>query len=129
MRRTSRRIVAAFTLFWLLLFQGAVAAHACKVILDPLGGMVQAASASASSDDCAGMIDNAKAALCPKHCSQGNEASNTASSADFPSLPLAAFVVVDPAPAKTPAVSRVLSRLAAHGTSPPPLLLSQRLRI
>ena len=129
MRRTSRRIVAAFTLFGLLLFQGAVAAHACKVILDPSGGMVQAASAGASSGDCAGMIDKAEAALCPKHCSQGNEASNTAPTADFPSLALTAFLIVEPASVEPPDVSRALSHPAAHGASPPPLLLSQRLRI
>ena len=59
MRRTSR-MVSIVTLSGLLFVQGAVAAHACSVMLDPRGGLVSTASADASPDDCAGMMDQGR---------------------------------------------------------------------
>jgi len=129
MRRTPRRVIALITLLGLLFFQGAVAAHACSMVLNPSGTLVPAASINALPDDCAGMMDKAGAALCLKHCGQGNDANNTAASVDVPSPALTAFLVVEPATMEACAISRARSRPAAHGTSPPPLLLSQRLRI
>jgi hypothetical protein len=128
MRRTSR-MVSIVTLFGLLFLQGALAAHACSVTLDSRGGLVSSAGADTAPDDCARMMDQAAAALCLKHCSQGSDASNTLTSVDVPAPALTAFLLVESAPEKAFVTSWAPSPPAAHNNSPPPLLLSQRLRI
>ena len=129
MRRTSRRLIAVLTIFWLLFSQGAMAAHACKQQFEWPGGLIPAAGASMSSDHCAGMMEKAAAELCLKHCVQGTDSNNTASTADVPLLAPTTFLVVEPSATQVPARSAASLALAAHDASPPPLLLSQRLRI
>jgi hypothetical protein len=133
MRRTSRRLIAAATIFWLLFSQGAMAVHACKVQFDPAGGVVPATSASSHSDDCAGMtknaVENSAAALCLKHCAQGPDSNNTASTSDVPSWTLTAFLVIPPEVAQMPAKCAASLALTKRDTTAPPLLLSHRLRI
>lgn len=130
MRRKSRRTVAALALLGFLFLQGAAAAHACSVVFNPLRGAV--VNANASTHDCAGTVaavNKAPALLCLQHCNQGDEASNTSSSADVPGPVSIAFLVVEAAAMDAPIVSRASTRFTVHGTSPPPLSLSQRLRI
>ena len=130
MRRSFRRVIATLTVCWLLFAQGAMAAHTCSLMLDPSGGLVPVASTNPPPEECAGMMDQAAAALCLKHCSQGNDATNTAFAVDVPAPALIGFLVVESAPAEASAVrSWAAPRPAAHNNSPPPLLLSQRLRI
>ena len=129
MRRTSRRVIAILTVGWLLFAQGVMAAHACSVMLDPSGGLVPVATTNPPPADCDGMMDQAAAALCLKHCSQGNDATNTALSVDVPAPALIAFLVVESALTEASVIYWAAPRPAAHSNSPPPLLLSQRLRI
>jgi hypothetical protein len=129
-RRTPRRVVAIIALLGFLFLQGAVAAHACSAAFHPSRGA--AVNADPSTHDCAGVVgtvNKAAATLCLQHCNQGDEASNTASSIDVPGPASTAFLIVEPASIDAPIVSRTSIRLAAHSTSPPPLSLSQRLRI
>jgi hypothetical protein len=129
MRRSSRRLVAVFTLLGLVLVQGTVAAHACTSIFELATGAMPAAAMSAAMPDCAGMHDNADAALCVQHCGQGHDANSTLGTADVPAPALHLFLTVDLAPVPVTASTLAATRPAARSTSPPPLLLSQRLRI
>ena len=128
MRRTSRRFVAIVTLFGLLLVQGSVAAYACTTMFNPLGGLVPAASAGPATD-CASMMAMAEAGLCLQHCTQGDDANSTVPAVDVPGPALRGFLCVALAPAAGTVTHRVAARPVARSTSPPPLLLSQRLRI
>lgn len=127
MRRTTRRFVAAITMFGLLLVQGSVAAYACATTFNPQGGLVPAASA-APATDCASMMALAEAGMCLQHCTQGDDANSTVPAIDVPGPAASGFLVVALAPVGA-AYDRVAARPTARSTSPPPLLLSQRLRI
>ena len=128
MRRSTRRFVAALTMFGLLLVQGSVAAYACTTMFNPLGGLVPAASAGPATD-CASMMAKAEAGMCLQHCTQGHDANNTVPATDVPGPAASAFLVVALAPAEGAGSNSMAARPTARSTSPPPLLLSQRLRI
>lgn len=128
MRRTFRRFVAAVTLFGLLLVQGSVSAYACATVFNPLGGLVPAASAGPAID-CASMMAMADAGMCLQHCTQGDDANSTAPALDVPAPAASGFLTVSLAPGSNVASIRLATRPTPRSTSPPPLLLSQRLRI
>ena len=131
MHRLSRRVVrtvAAVTLVGLIVLQGTVAAYACSVSMLPTSAG-SAHQGHAASGDCAGMQQQSTDGLCLKHCSQGTDANTTLSAVDVPGMVLTSFVVIEPAARATLEALRTASRPDAHGNSPPPLLLSRRLRI
>ncbi len=129
MRRTSRRLVAIITLFGLLVVHGAVAAHACALMQSPAGALVTAVSPRAVDGDCTADMDQADAAVCLHHCSQGHDANSTGNAADVPGPVLMACLTVAAAPPRLTSSRRAATPINARTTSPPPLLLSQRLRI
>jgi hypothetical protein len=129
MRRSFRRLVAIVTVFGLLAVQGMVAAHACTASFDATLNLAPAVTMGEGMVDCPGMPDTSETGLCLQHCAQGHEASNTVGAADFPAAALGRYVIVAPASMDFTASSRAAARPAARSTSPPPLLLSQRLRI
>jgi len=120
--------VAVLTLLGFFGFQWAVTAHACARVFDPSGGLIPAPVSQSSASDCA-MMAQVDAKLCLEHCTQGKEASNSVASADAPVPASVAFLTVRPAVAVEMASSGSPFRLHARNNSPPPLLLSQRLRI
>ena len=125
MHRSFRRLVATVTLLGLLVVQGMVAAHACTAIFEAAAEPVPVAAMA----DCTGMHEGADAALCIQHCGRGHDANSTLSTADFPALVLTAYLTVEHAGIPVTAATLAATRPAARSTSPPPLLLSQRLRI
>lgn len=128
MRRTVRRFVAVLSVFGLLLAQGSVAAFACTAIFNPLGGLVPAAS-TGSATDCASMMALAEAGLCLQHCTQGHDANSTVPAMDVPGPVTSGYILVELSQPSNAISLRVAARPIARSTSPPPLLLSQRLRI
>jgi hypothetical protein len=129
MDRSSRRAVAVLAMLGLLFFQFALAAHACSLARQPTSPVVPAAGQTVSHDHCAGALDDGSAALCVAHCGLGDEASGSTASLDAPTPALSGFIVVAPAGERASAFVLATLRPAARSTSPPPLLLSQRLRI
>jgi hypothetical protein len=132
MRRASRRVIAVLTLLGILVVQGPVAAHACSGLFAPATGTMPALAMGAAMPDCAGMHDvddSADAALCVQHCGQGHDANTTLGTADVPAPALHLYLTIEPAPMQVTASTLAATRPAARSTSPPPLLLSQRLRI
>jgi hypothetical protein len=129
MHRATRRLVAVLTLLGLVLVQGTVAAHACTALFDMATSRVAAAAMSDAMPGCGGMHDDADAALCVQHCGQGHDANSTLGTADVPTPALHICLTLEPAPIAVTASTLAATRPAARSTSPPPLLLSQRLRI
>ena len=128
MRRTSRRFVAVLTLLGFFGLQWALAAHACAKVLDPMGGPVPVTVSQAASSHCA-MMDQIEVKLCLEHCTQGNEASNSVASTDAPAPASVAFLTVQSVATVEIANSWSPPQLQSRINSPPPLVLSQRLRI
>jgi hypothetical protein len=127
MRRSSRRLVAILTLLGLLVVQGAVAAYPCAVVFE--SAPLAMSDVNRAMVDCAGMPDTAETALCLQHCTQGDDANSTVGAADVPAPAMCRYVVVAPAALTDTASTLAAARPPARSTSPPPLLLSQRLRI
>ena len=132
MRRTSRRFVAVLTLLGFFGFQWAVAAHACANVFDPSGGLMPAAVSQSSSSDCTKMNlkqNQLPVKVCLEHCTKGKDASSSVASTDAPAPASVAFLTVQPAVAVEIANSWSSPQLQARNNTPPPLVLSQRLRI
>jgi hypothetical protein len=129
MDRSSRRAVAVLAMLGLLFFQFALAAHACSLAQRPSPGNAHFASQKVAPDHCASAADDGGAALCIAHCGQGDETTGSTASLDAPTPALCGFIVVAPAGERAGAFVLATLRPAARSTSPPPLLLSQRLRI
>lgn len=109
--------------------QGTVAAHACADLFAPAPGRMPMMAVGGAMPDCAGMHDDADAALCAQHCGQGQDANTTFGTSDIPAPALHLFLTVEAAPTPVTATTLAATRPSARSTSPPPLLLSQRLRI
>jgi hypothetical protein len=129
MPRAYRRLVAIVTLLGLLAVQGTVAAHPCALKFEAAPGSMPASTMREGMVDCAGMHDPTDAALCVRHCGQGHDANTTLGTVDVPAPALHRCLTVEPAPIQMTASTLAATRPAARSTSPPPLLLSQRLRI
>jgi hypothetical protein len=129
MPRACRRLVAIVTLLGLLAVQGSVAAHPCALKFEAPPGSVPVSPVRHVMADCAGMHDTAETALCVQHCGQGKDANTTLGTADVPAPALHRCLTVEPAPMPVTTSTLAATRPAARSTSPPPLLLSQRLRI
>jgi hypothetical protein len=131
MRKSTRRLVTIVTLFALMLFQGSVAVHACA-LADVAPGTAHHATTAGDNiamGHCTGMADKSAAALCLKHCNQGEDLNGSAAVADVPAVTDGAFLVVAPVATHVGSASVATHSLAISGAAPPPLLLSQRLRI
>ena len=74
-------------------------------------------------------LDQLPVKLCLEHCTTGKEASNSVASTDVPVPASVAFLTVQPAAAVEIVNSWSPSQLHARNNTPPPLALSQRLRI
>jgi len=129
MRRSARRLISILTLLGLLLVQGTVAAHACMNLFAQARGTMPMIAMGGAMPDCAGMHDDADVALCAQHCGQGHDANTTYGTSDVPVPALLRFLSVEPAPMPVTASMLAATRPGARNNSPPPLLLSQRLRI
>jgi hypothetical protein len=119
------------TLLGILGLQGALAAHACAMTFLPSGEWPAAALPSPSSH-CAAMAPKSTpqgSALCLEHCTKGKEASNSVAATDAPAPASFAFLTVQPAASAAIANSWSPPQLQSRNNSPPPLVLSQRLRI
>jgi hypothetical protein len=131
MRKPTRRIAAIVSLLALMLFQGSVAAHACMLSHAARGAAAHMPPAAAPSahGHCEGMADKSAAALCLKHCSLGDDLTGPATIADVPVVVAGTFLVVAPVRIAAGYAGVAALSLAVSGAAPPPLLLSQRLRI
>ena len=129
MCRSFRRLVAVLTLMALVTVQGTVAAYACTAIIDRATSAMPAVGMVEAMPDCAGMHDNVDAALCAQHCGQGHDANSTLGTADVPAPALTRCLTVEPTPMQVTASTLAGTCPPTRSTSPPPLLLSQRLRI
>ncbi len=129
MFRAARRLVATLTLLGLLAVQGTVAAHPCAALFEAAQASIGASPEHQAMADCAGMHDKAVAGLCAQHCGQGHDANTTFGANDVPQVSLNAFLTVETVPTAVTASTLAATRPAARSTSPPPLRLSQRLRL
>jgi hypothetical protein len=132
MRRSSRRWVAAVTLLGFFGLQSALAAHACARAFDLSGGLPQAAMSPTGSSHCATTepdSDQQQAGLCLEHCTKGKQANSSVASTDAPAPASVAFFTVQHSIAVAIANSWSPPQLQSRNNSPPPLVLSQRLRI
>jgi len=124
--------VAAVTLLGFFGLQAALAAHACARTFDLSGELPQATLAHSASSHCATTEPNSdqrQAGLCLEHCTKGKEVSSSAASADAPVPASVASFTVQPSMAVAIANSWTPPQLQSRNNSPPPLVLSQRLRI
>lgn len=128
MRRTSRRFVAALTLLGFFGLQWALAAHACAKVLDPMGAPMPITASQSASSHCA-TVDQVDVKLCLEHCTKGKEASSSVAGTDAPAPASVAFLTVQSVAAVEIANSWSPPQLQSRNNSPPPLVLSQRLRI
>jgi len=131
MRRTSRRWVAAMTLLGIFGMQWALAAHACALALHPTGRLMPVEAAQPVSDHCAtmaGKVSPQQPGLCLDHCTQGKEVTGTLATTDAPAISVAALSI-EPAASVQIVNSWSPPQLQFRNNSPPPLLLSSRLRI
>jgi len=132
MRRTSRRFVAVMTLLGFFGMQWALAAHACARTFDLSSGLTPAAVSQSASSHCATTgpnSDQRQAGLCLEHCNKGDEASGSFAGTDAPAPPTIAFLTVQAFASAEIANSWSPRQLQSRNNSPPPLILSQRLRI
>jgi hypothetical protein len=132
MRRTSRRWVAAMTLLGILGMQWALAAHACALALDPAGRLMPDAAAQPVSSHCATMaakVSPQHPGLCLEHCTRGKEVTGSVATTDAPATVPVAALAVEPAAFVQIVNSWSSPQLQHRNNSPPPLLLSSRLRI
>ena len=120
--------MAVMTLLGFFGVQGALAAHACARTFDQSRGLMPATISQTASDHCA-IMAKVQAGLCLEHCTKGKEASSSAASTDVPAPVSIAFLVVQPVASAEIANSWSPPQLQSRNNSPPPLLLSQRLRI
>jgi len=112
--------------------QWALAAHACARTFDLSGGLAPAAVSQSASSHCATVVPNSDqrlAGLCLEHCTKGDEANSSFAGTDAPALATMAFLTVQPFASAEIANSWSPPQLQSHNNSPPPLVLSQRLRI
>jgi hypothetical protein len=124
--RPHRRPFAIVTLLGFFAFQWLVAAHACAMPFHPQD---TPAPVSAATHHC-GAPDSAPATLCIEHCTQGKDATNALPAGDVPTPAAIAFLTVPSLPASPTGTGRASSTApASRSHSPPPLTLSQRLRI
>lgn len=127
--KQSRRKWCSIVMFLSLLFsQWAVAAYVCTM---PASGLPRANEAT---DDMAGMRCGGEApdrsALCIKHCQDDQAASQPQPpSADFQADVAILYIVPTGAIVVAHSAGRLPSAPLRRQTSPPPLLLSPRLRI
>lgn len=127
--RPPRRPSAFVTLLGFFAFQWLVAAHACAMPFHPPAASTPFEAAAAAAHHC-GAPDSAPAQLCIEHCSQGKDASNSMPAGDVPAPAAIAFLTVPPLLATAGGLGRSSSAApASRSHSPPPLTLSQRLRI
>jgi hypothetical protein len=132
MRRTSRRWVAAMTLLGMFGMQWALAAHACALTLDPTGRRAPDAASEPVSSHCAtmaGKVSPQDPGLCLEHCTKGKEATGSVATTDAPAPMSVAALAVETAAFAQIANSWSPPQLQNRNNSPPPLLLSSRLRI
>jgi len=127
--RRNRRLSAVVTLLGFITLQWLVVAHACAMQFHPLGALAPVETTAPVAHHCAA-ADKAPVNLCFEHCSQGKDASNTVQASDVPAPAAIAFLTVPPLVLSPPGRSRsVAAAPALRSHSPPPLILSQRLRI
>ena len=127
--RRSRRLSAVVTLLGFITLQWLVVAHACAMQFHPLGALSPAETTASAAHHCAA-TDKAPINLCFEHCSQGKDASNTVQAGDVPAPVPVAFLTVPHLVLSPPGRSgSVAAAPALRSHSPPPLILSQRLRI
>jgi hypothetical protein len=127
--RRNRRLSAVVTLLGFITLQWLVMAHACAMQFHPLGALSPIETTAPAAHHCAA-TDKAPINLCLEHCSQGKDVSNTVQSGDAPAPVAIAFLTVPTlvlSPAGRSGSSAAAPALRSH--SPPPLILSQRLRI
>lgn len=132
MRRTSRRWVAAMTLLGIFGMQWALAAHACALALDPSGRLTPDPVAQPASSHCSTMAGKAnpqQPGPCLEHCTKGKEVTGSLVTTDAPAPMPVAALAVEPAAFAQIANSWSPPQLQSRNNSPPPLLLSSRLRI
>ena len=112
--------------------QWALAAHACAMISDPSGGLNAAAASQSTPTHCATMAPKSVpqgAGLCLEHCTKGKEATGSIASTDAPAPMFVAFLTAQPFALPEIENSGSSAQLQFRNNSPPPLVLSQRLRI
>ena len=125
----NRRLSAIVTLLGFITLQWLVVAHACAMQFHPLGALSPVQTTAPAAHHCAA-TDKAPINLCLEHCSQGKHASNTVHAGDVPAPAAVAFLTVPTLlvlPAGRGRSFAAAPALRSH--SPPPLTLSQRLRI
>jgi len=119
------------TLLGIFGMQWALAAHACALALDPTGRLMPDAATQPVSSHCATMAGKAipqQPRLCLEHCTQGKEVTGSVAATDAPAMSTDALAV-EPAAFAQIVNSWSPPQLQYRNNSPPPLLLSSRLRI
>lgn len=127
--RRYTRVVAWWMLLGVFLAQVAVAAYAC-----PQMGMapIEFATDAAMAEDCSGSgskLPAGPSALCLEHCTSGQQLLDSQPTLDplhFAPLTLTWVAAIA---GELPAGAAPAASHLARSTSPPPLVLSQRLRI
>ena len=120
------------TLLGILGMQWALAAHACALALDPSGRLMPDAVTQSASSHCATMAGKAspqQPGLCLEHCTKGKEVTGSPATTDAPTPMSVAALAIEPAAFAQIANSWSPPQLQSRNNSPPPLLLSSRLRI
>lgn len=127
--RRNRRLSAVITLLGFITLQWLVVAHACAMQFHPLGALPPTGATAPAMHHCAA-TDQAPINLCLEHCSQGKDVSNTVQAGDIPAPAAIAFLTVPAMPALPAGRNGSFAAVPAlRSHSPPPLTLSQRLRI
>jgi hypothetical protein len=120
------------TLLGIFGMQWAMAAHACALALDPTGRLTAGPPAQLASGHCSTMaakIVPQQPGLCLEHCTKGKEVTGSLAATDAPAPMSVAALAVEPAAFAQIANSWSPPQLQSRNNSPPPLLLSSRLRI
>ena len=120
------------TLLGILGMQWALAAHACASALDPSGRLMPHAISQSAPNHCATMAGKAspqQPGLCLEHCTKGKEVTGSLVAPDAPVPMSVAGLAIEPAALTEIANSWTPPQLQSRNNSPPPLLLSSRLRI
>ena len=127
--RRNRRLSAVFTLLGFITLQWLVVAHACAMQFHPLGALPPVETTPSVAHHCAA-TDKVPINLCLEHCSQGKDVSNTVQAGDVPAPVAVAFLTVPTLPVLPAGRGGSFAAAPAlRSHSPPPLTLSQRLRI